>query len=587
MLSDNIKIIFSLSLSGSALALILFAIKPLIKNRLSKTFQYYIWVIVLVRLMVPYSFDVNIGINNGKNIVDGLFKSVPEIRSASTPQIIDLTQPVSQGQTIHTVNIQQNNFMDYLLIIWALGFTIFLFWNVIVYIRFVLSLYNANIDVLPHESILMRSLIGNRKISMYRNRLAKTPLLIGIFKPVIILPDMKYSDSQLENILLHELMHYKRFDVGIKWIVTIITAVHWFNPVIYLMRSEINNVCELACDEAVIKAMNKEGKQSYGDTLISVVAESRYAVGVVSTTMCEDKNRLKERLIAIMNYKGKTKMVAFLSAVLLIVMAGSAVALGAYAVEKPIIKQSGELYTQSLLDTLIKYKTPYIGDNSKVGSIASNIPAPDARLKYGHIVMQTDVEPYVLTVYYEPMKSNMVIEPEIFLQKEVSSNLVKNAYLLFSLIDNLGEARFCINKPRLQTFTVSRMTYEQYATFEELWADNGKMMLEFLNKQPYIQGGVPINPNGKVMTIEDVKRLSEKADDLSMADLQQYRCIDGGSGIFMLVYDLEDDYTLFVSSVGLTTGKPMSAYLSKKGRDGAIDIRSNDVNEFIKKSAGK
>ena len=75
----------------------------------------------------------------------------------------------------------------------------------------------------------------------------------------------------------------------------IAASIHWFNPFIYLIKKEINHACELACDEAVIKNLSSSEKQAYGDTLISVVAEHKYPLGVLQATMCEEKKSLKKK----------------------------------------------------------------------------------------------------------------------------------------------------------------------------------------------------------------------------------------------------------------------------------------------------
>ncbi|MGF7058462.1 M56 family metallopeptidase [Brassicibacter mesophilus] len=59
-MNEILKLFFSLSVSGSIVALIIFALKPLLKDRLSKTWQYYIWLIVIMRMIVPYSVQTNI-----------------------------------------------------------------------------------------------------------------------------------------------------------------------------------------------------------------------------------------------------------------------------------------------------------------------------------------------------------------------------------------------------------------------------------------------------------------------------------------------------------------------------------------------
>ena len=69
----------------------------------------------------------------------------------------------------------------------------------------------------------------------------------------------------------------------------IATSIHWLNPLMYFVKKEINHACELACDEPVIKNLNPSEKQAYGNTLISVVAESKYPFGVLQAAMCEEK----------------------------------------------------------------------------------------------------------------------------------------------------------------------------------------------------------------------------------------------------------------------------------------------------------
>ena len=141
---------------------------------------------------------------------------------------------------------------------------------------------------------------------LYKNSIISIPILIGVFCPKIILPYKKYEDIKLQSILLHEMTHLRKYDIVIKWLLILVGALHWFNPVTYFVRREIDKACELACDESVIKKLNNDGRQCYGDTLIAVAADSIRKPPVL-ITMCEDKKSLKERLDAIMKHKGFSK----------------------------------------------------------------------------------------------------------------------------------------------------------------------------------------------------------------------------------------------------------------------------------------
>ncbi|MDR3121565.1 MAG: hypothetical protein LBU58_09590, partial [Clostridiales bacterium] len=101
------------------------------------------------------------------------------------------------------------------------------------------------------------------------------------------------------------------------------------NPLVYAARRELDRACELSCDEAVIRRLDEDGKKHYGNTLLSLAAESRMPRAVVSTTMVEGKQALKERLGAIMKNKKDTRAAVVVSAALVVLAVGAAVALGA------------------------------------------------------------------------------------------------------------------------------------------------------------------------------------------------------------------------------------------------------------------
>jgi beta-lactamase regulating signal transducer with metallopeptidase domain len=325
-MSEAMKLILSLSLSGSILALILFAMKPFIKNRFSKSLQYYIWMVVLLRLVLPLSFEASI-INelfygNRVPVVAAFQGEVQSmtgkaISNSSIPSVQENAENgVYNGDTDHS-RYFRDLFSQYTLYLWLLGMIITLALNLAGYVRFRGQLKKANKVPGEEQNRILVTLLNRRKnVKLVRNPYITTPLLIGLLKPCIMIPDIDFTESQLRNILLHELTHLRRFDIGVKWLTMIIASVHWFNPLMYFIKKEINHACELSCDEAVIKNLNTEEKQDYGDTLISVVAEHKYPIGVLQATMCEEKKSLKERLLAIMSHSKKSKLIIMVSVIL-------------------------------------------------------------------------------------------------------------------------------------------------------------------------------------------------------------------------------------------------------------------------------
>lgn len=341
-MNETAKLLLSLSLSGSVLAVLIFAIKPLIKHKLSKTLQYYIWVIVLLRLVVPLSFEnsiMNDVLNSNENPLDiggqDIVKPIEGVNENTINSSIlpNVQKNIARGvynEDVDHSRYFRDLFNQYVLYIWLGGVIIAVTFNLAGYKRFLKYLKNGHRLATDEENEILATLLNGRKrVSLVRNRFVPTPMLIGIFKPCIIIPDVDFNEKQIKNILLHEISHLRRFDIGLKWLTMIATSIHWFNPLMYFIKKEISHACELACDEIVIKNLSTVEKQAYGDTLISVIADHKYTASVLQATMCEEKRSLKERLVAIMNNNKKSKLLIFFSGVLLALIILGALYLGA------------------------------------------------------------------------------------------------------------------------------------------------------------------------------------------------------------------------------------------------------------------
>lgn len=353
-MSDIMKLILSLSLSGSILAGFLFVMKPFIKHKLSKSIQYYIWIVVLLRLVVPLSFDGSIM----NNVFYGDQSLAPTVSLTESSTNVGLKEEMSNSVVLDerssiATGLYNNDadhgayFQDllnqYIIVIWLIGVIIALTVNLTGYTRFTHKIKKTSRPAADWENSLLASLLdGRHRVWLVRNSFATSPMLIGFLRPMIIIPNTAYSEIQLRNILLHEITHLKRYDIGVKWFLMIVTSLHWFNPLMYWIKKEMNHAGELSCDEAVIRNLSSSEKQQYGDTLISVASENKYPIGVLQATFSEEKTMLRERLMAIMQHNRKSKMVAVISIILSVLVIGGAVALGA---SEGISPNKGENYS--------------------------------------------------------------------------------------------------------------------------------------------------------------------------------------------------------------------------------------------------
>ena len=414
-MNDALRLILSMSLSASLLAIILLAVRPLTKNRLPKSVQYCLWVIVLLRLLLPMSFD--------GSLMDRLFYGSRIITTADYQTEAIMPEGAAAGSGDANTEAVQNagsggganaesaglpeNLKDAFprlsMLFWLAGALLSLSASLAGYARFLKHLKKANTKATVGENEMLNGLLmGRGGVSLARNRFAATPMLIGIFRPCIIIPDMRYTDNQLENILLHEITHMRRYDIAVKWLALIAVSVHWFNPLAYLIRRELSEDCELACDEAVILAFSPEEKQAYGETLI-VASGVGYPAGVLQATMCEEKRNLKERLLSIMKHKKVSKTAALFSVLLIALVISGAWYSGAwtgYGKETSVVSPDGEAAGYDL-DAISAYRTPYVGDSSKAAGIAGTLPVPDDCFIQRYISLKTDEEPYGMTIYYE------------------------------------------------------------------------------------------------------------------------------------------------------------------------------------------
>lgn len=349
-----LKIILSLTISGALLIFVLLVCKPLIKDKLSKRWQYYIWLIVVARLLLPIAPETNLMGMAFQHFDYTMIQADTSLQPEppNSPEIDFPDQYHVPGQvgasdgeqlkpdkvaTPNRFEMVKQNIAVICLLVWLIVAVGLLIRKITVYQSFVKYIKAGRIEI---SDMALWELVGKLveqtgikgAVGLYTNSLISSPLLIGFFRPCIMLPTTELSKSDFENTILHELTHYKRRDMFYKWLVQVTTCLHWFNPFVYLMGWEVNRLCELSCDEAVIKSMDARGRRAYGDTLINAMGMGgNYKDTIASVTLNEGKQLLKERLDAIMKYKHKSKLCIAITFVFTVILFCGFSFIGAYA----------------------------------------------------------------------------------------------------------------------------------------------------------------------------------------------------------------------------------------------------------------
>ena len=339
-MNEFIKILLSLSVSGALLLLLILGLKPLYKNKFSKRWQYYIWIVVALRFLLPFTPDTTIvGSLFEKFDTAAITNEIPTSPNVPVPEDTgNKAEPTQTNREITTAAMREpfNKYVCLFFIWSALALVLFVR-KVTVYQGFIQYIKAGNkevsdIKILNLLSDCEEKLNIKTRVELSRNSLIASPMMIGFFRPKIILPVGELEDKELSYIFVHELIHYKQRDMFYKWLIQIVVCAHWFNPFVYLLEKEVNKSCELSCDEIVLSVLDDSAKREYGDTLISFFKSNNlYKNSLASVTLTEGAEQLKERLGAIMKFRKKSKVVIAITAIFTVAVCVCFFVTGAYA----------------------------------------------------------------------------------------------------------------------------------------------------------------------------------------------------------------------------------------------------------------
>ncbi len=130
-----------------------------------------------------------------------------------------------------------------------------------------------------------------------------TPILRGVVCPSLYFPEQMAGERDIRLIGYHEEVHYRRKDVLLKMAVTIIAAVHWFNPFVWLLYECFQKDCELSCDSKAAERMTEEERKEYLQLLIRC-AKKQTSMSMVAA-FGFNRRFLEERIEVVMSKKKK------------------------------------------------------------------------------------------------------------------------------------------------------------------------------------------------------------------------------------------------------------------------------------------
>lgn len=314
--------IIILSIIGALLSLALLLIRPITKRIFSSRWHYYTYVLAMLIFLIPLSISLP-----KPAVANSVGAAHPQGGKVHTKEnyvgVIVITNPDSDISDDAVTNSAQKDKEDfdfksafqqiskYAFYIWLFGTVLYLSFSVIshfVFIKNAMSLSTEDgkkIHVTP----------SGRSIDIIRTSFVSSPVLVGITKTRLFMPDTELSDEAFNSIMLHESVHARRCDIAIKWICLVAKSVHWFNPLVHILSHLVETECEISCDKEATRHLDNDGIKNYCETILSLITAKDEKS---STALCAGgtKKTLERRFKAIMEKKKVSKRIAVISVII-------------------------------------------------------------------------------------------------------------------------------------------------------------------------------------------------------------------------------------------------------------------------------
>ena len=314
--------ILNWSLMASGTIGIILLLRLLLKGKIQRSFIYGLWVVVLIRLIVPVLPSSKISIFNllGTSISstsarintqnDFNLQEEERVQAEFSPEnVVKNEEPVQnvkvEVDTFSSNSLERNKILGekvslILIIIWLSGSIGVIGYFGYGYCRLRKAIKGS--EKITDEKILICAQQIKEKAHIHANISmvkGKYPMIFGFFKPIICIPE-ESSIEEIEMMLYHELLHFKYRDNKVTYLQILAVAFHWFNPLAWVAMKLMKEDMEIACDERVM-TLGINRKQ-YANTLLNIVFTPK-SQQYLAQGMGENPKHIKERVLEIAMFK--------------------------------------------------------------------------------------------------------------------------------------------------------------------------------------------------------------------------------------------------------------------------------------------
>lgn len=305
------KLLF-MSIAALCIGIVIMLIRRFADNRISPAWKYTMWLVVLVALAVPYRPQTEFALLEPMAKVQEIsYRSEYEGIRKNQHDFVDIEPSAPEQQTeliklqeeVQAVFLKSLTFDVAIPLIWLSGAVVTALFMLISRMRLIHKLKQHQHETNTRHIALLQNckavLRVRGNVRLVTQDYIGSPALLGFVRPRIILPlyANEISDSDMEYILLHELSHYKRFDMLLNNLLLLLQAVYWFNPLIWIMFRFIRQDMELANDASVIKRIGNENSKDYLRSLVEVLRRyNNVTFAPKLLCMVDDKDSMARRI---------------------------------------------------------------------------------------------------------------------------------------------------------------------------------------------------------------------------------------------------------------------------------------------------
>lgn len=350
-----LRMLLHCTLTVSAVAAVYALVLPLLQKRYKAYTLYLGWLILAVAFLLPFRVDfapaaITIAVPSGVtlrqegppasaqvlNVNNGVLPNLDASTAQKPPSHADTPKaggdaaPVSNPAVAATPSLDP---VHILFILWAAGAAGFFLLQWLRHYRFMKVVKRWSRPVVDDETLEIyrqtrESLSIKKTLPLLYCPAVKSPMLIGVINPRILLPELIVSKESTALILRHECIHYMRRDLWGKLLLMAVKTLHWFNPMAYIMAREAGFYCETACDEKTISSADFMERKYYAETVIASIRRGMSLHTSLSTSFSGGKRTMKRRIATMLSGRKKhIGAVALCAVLLLAVIANGALAL--------------------------------------------------------------------------------------------------------------------------------------------------------------------------------------------------------------------------------------------------------------------